>query len=940
MNRPPNAEPSTPGWIDNPIWVFTPSRTDPKDLEFILVQRHGLIQDAVDRIRESALTEHKHFLLFVGPRGCGKTHLVSLVVNRLAQQHELDATLRIAWLNEDETCTTLLELLLKIYGSLATRYPAEYSTAQLGDVYDLAPEVATRAAAELLMRSLGTRTLLLVSENLDALFESLGAEGQKRLRAFIQEHSQLAILATAQRLVEDLSSRVSPFFGFFQTEHLKTLNLDEAVQLLQNIARLQRKDGVVAFLATRKGRGRVRALHHLSGGNHRVFVVLSQFIGTDPVDALQSPFLKMVDELTPYYQERIRALPPMQRKIVEYLCICEGTMSVKEIARRLFATPQTISSQLQNLRKNGYVEANQRGRESFYEISEPLMRICIEVKDSQSGQPLRLLVDFLRVWYDADELTQRFNSDQPNVYIEAALRHNKERGNLRKKIFIDDILEALPQRVGYQDQLSIGETLNTFDEGVLQILDLTPEEWRSGAGQQQLDELIDTQPNSTAHAEIIFQVTKGLLIHTVAFDRSGHAERAIDGYTTVINIPNAPTEPVVYALFNRGILFDRTGQPTQANADYTTVINTPNIPTKQVVDALINRGILLGQNGDTKKAITDYTTIINTPNAPTEQVIQALNNRGITFGESGDIERAIADFNTIINTPNAPTEQVIQALNNRGITFGESGDTERAIADFNTIINTPNAPTEQVIQALNNRGITFGESGDTERAIADFNTNVNTPNAPTEQVIQALSNRGVACLIAGRHEESRADFLRVTQIVEAPAAVKIDLFCNLAELEFADGRWAAGFEALSQSLSFQPNPSLPYRPNATDLVDVLFRAGLGPDGRRDKINRMFAMYSEHDALPVLGQALVASTGKLFRAGDPFPSTDNLEDWFACWESAAAEQTEFRLSLRLFRAGIDFIQSNGSYASLLRLTSPERLILEQAFGFASGLDHAS
>ena len=35
------------------------------------------------------------------------------------------------------------------------------------------------------------------------------------------------------------------------------------------------------------------------------------------------------------------------------------------------------------MREKGYVEANQRGRESLYEISEPLMRICVEVKDNR-----------------------------------------------------------------------------------------------------------------------------------------------------------------------------------------------------------------------------------------------------------------------------------------------------------------------------------------------------------------------------------------------------------------------------------------------------------------------------------------------------------------------------------------------------------------------------
>lgn len=380
--------------------VFTPSRTPPEDLEAITVQRHALIQDAVERVRESATTGNKHHLLFVGPRGTGKTHLITLLVHRLGQDRALDDRLRIAWLNEDETSTSLLELLRRIHDALAKRYPAEFTPEALDPLFDLSPEAAEEALAQLLLGTLQGRTLLVLVENLDALFEGLGQVGQQKLRAFIQERPVLSLVATAQRLVDDIAKRQSAFFGFFQTEHLKTLTVDEARQLLQNIARLNRQDDVAAFLDGPAGRARVRALHHLSGGNHRIYIVLSQFITRDRIQALVDPFAKMIDEMTPYYQERIRWLPAQQRKIIEFLCTQVRPVPVKQIARRLFATPQTVSSQLKDLRDKGYVQAAQRGRESLYEIAEPMMRLCVEVKENQTQAPMRVLVDFLRVWYD------------------------------------------------------------------------------------------------------------------------------------------------------------------------------------------------------------------------------------------------------------------------------------------------------------------------------------------------------------------------------------------------------------------------------------------------------------------------------------------------------------------------------------------------------------
>ena len=55
----------------------------------------------------------------------------------------------------------------------------------------------------------------------------------------------------------------------------------------------------------------------------------------------------------------------------------------------------------------GYVTSNPSGRESRYELAEPLMRLSMQVKDTRDHQPLELIVDFLRVWYDREDLEQR-----------------------------------------------------------------------------------------------------------------------------------------------------------------------------------------------------------------------------------------------------------------------------------------------------------------------------------------------------------------------------------------------------------------------------------------------------------------------------------------------------------------------------------------------------
>ncbi len=393
------------------IWRFSPNRTPPEKLEAIFVQRQALLEDTLERIAESVTTGNKHHLLLVGPRGIGKTHFVSLVHHRAAGDASLAARMRIARLAEDETTTSFIHLLTRIYRSLAQAYPSEFPTDILSQLPDLPLDEMPRQLQAALLQNLGQRACLLLVENLDMLFRGLGDEGQKQWRAFLQEHPVICTVATSQQLFADVSQRENPFFGFFETIHLQPLSLEEATDLLQRIAATSGQQELQAYLSTAEGRSRVRALHHLAGGNHRVYIVLSEFITRQSMEDLVVPLQKMLDDLTPYYQERLRWLSPQQRQIMEFLCTRTSPCPSKEIARHLLAAENTIGGQMKKLRELGYVMSHTRGRESLYELTEPLLRLSQEVKET-GGEPLRLVVEFLLVWYSREQLEGQLRTAQ------------------------------------------------------------------------------------------------------------------------------------------------------------------------------------------------------------------------------------------------------------------------------------------------------------------------------------------------------------------------------------------------------------------------------------------------------------------------------------------------------------------------------------------------
>ncbi len=131
---------------------FTPSFMKVEASEALFVQREELAQRLVQLIRESMLTDAKVHNLLIGPRGIGKTHIVALTPYRVQE------------------------------------------------LYSLFPKEAEHVGAELLKEYVGDRTLLILGEKWDDLFNGLGDKGPKRLLSYLQENPFCSILATAQRL--------------------------------------------------------------------------------------------------------------------------------------------------------------------------------------------------------------------------------------------------------------------------------------------------------------------------------------------------------------------------------------------------------------------------------------------------------------------------------------------------------------------------------------------------------------------------------------------------------------------------------------------------------------------------------------------------------------------------------------------------------------------
>ena len=317
---------------------YSPGNMDRESLEALFVGRDDVMQSVLSRIMKSVRSTHKHYILLVGPRGSGKTHLLALayhlLMDRIASAKAHDKV-AVALLNEEEWgVASFLDLVVRILNALAGQAPE--LIADINDIYDRFskdPAGAEAFAIARLRQHTHGKTLLLLCENLADLFDGLGEEGQQRWRATIQEDGNWAIVASTPSLFAGVALQDNPFYGFFTIRALDKIDFDTGLDLLAKKAVHEGKTELADFLRQPLGRARVRAIHHLAAGNYRAYVVLFDFLDKESLDDLVRPFMEMVDDLTPYYQDRMRQLPPAHSARSSSSCAAKARLRPSRTSR-------------------------------------------------------------------------------------------------------------------------------------------------------------------------------------------------------------------------------------------------------------------------------------------------------------------------------------------------------------------------------------------------------------------------------------------------------------------------------------------------------------------------------------------------------------------------------------------------------------------------------
>jgi len=393
--------------------LYNPAIEKPDDLKKTLTARGPILNDLLKKIRSSSNDRGLKHYLIVGPRGIGKTHLL-LVVHYTVKGCYKEKGLTKSWISiktyeEEYRITTLSDLLLRVLEELKEEGGLDEVDSILERLRGRSDEEIVELALSFLRefrKKTGKRILLLI-EDLGTIFEQIGDEAAiGRIRDILMREDIFMLIGTALSLFKEVIGPEKPFYNFFEVIWLPELKGKEVEELIKKKAKVLGEKKIMEEFE--EYRPRIKAIVHLTGGYPRLILMLFHIFTKSKLIEVQEALEELLDELTPYFQDRMNRLPAQQRKILDTLTLMEGPATPTEIAKEARLDVRIVNPQIRRLTELGYIQVSrqERRKTTRYEVTERLFRIWREMRTIKGRRRIGFLVKFLKIWYTPREFIE------------------------------------------------------------------------------------------------------------------------------------------------------------------------------------------------------------------------------------------------------------------------------------------------------------------------------------------------------------------------------------------------------------------------------------------------------------------------------------------------------------------------------------------------------
>ena len=505
--------------------------------------RHHELQNVLDILRDNIETPSCQHTLIIGSRGLGKTMLLARTAAEIRSDEQFsEDLLAVRFMEESQEIFNMADFWLETLFYLAKecqqlnpQLGQELSTRHsvLSDMWgsdsleDLARSAVLDAADRL------DRKLVLMIENLQALFEDVDENFGWKLRKVLQTEPQIILVGSAVSRFRGIDDAELPFFDFFWIIHLKPLNTVECQQLWTMISGQD--------VSERE----TRPLEILTGGSPRLLVIVASFALHKSMRQLMEELVVLVDEHTDYFRGNLETLAKTERRVFLAVIDLWQPSTPSEISLRARMDIRIVSTMLGRLVNRGAVNFEGSGRKRKYAAAERLYSIYYKLRRNRDeAAVVQNLIRFMSVFYTEAEQTEVFSSLIEEMAKSEAIREALDGAMAEDWRFAEKILRTVFDKGDFDKVIKIVDQRLSSDASELRESDVA---WamclKAGAYQGQRDPQsalctcsdIINRWESTENPELQYAVVSALTLKSKIMQAQGKTELALSAAEKVVN---------------------------------------------------------------------------------------------------------------------------------------------------------------------------------------------------------------------------------------------------------------------------------------------------------------------------------------------------------------------------------------------------------------------
>ena len=333
---------------------------------------------------------------------------------------------------EQASIYRLFDLLLEIIEVLKSRFAFQHT---LRDYYEFDNEKEYTAYLFRQIHEFCTtrsKQIVLFLDNFDRIFE-IFIDSENLLLKTLINYNDLIIIAASTRMDIQFWQYDNSFYDLFRKHYLEALTIDEIKELLNQWAETANLHEIKKLIADNPGK--LHSIRIITDNLPRTIQFFIQLIvqnnyADEGVDYVQ----KIMDNVTPIFQERIKHLPLQLRKMVLEMAFIWEACTTKELVEKCKMESKLISANLKTLSDRGVVDKIETdNRNLLYRISERFFNMWLIMTQGNPEQKRKAkwLRIFLENWYDVTTNMKTGTSDakvsklKKQIYLHTEIRNKK-----------------------------------------------------------------------------------------------------------------------------------------------------------------------------------------------------------------------------------------------------------------------------------------------------------------------------------------------------------------------------------------------------------------------------------------------------------------------------------------------------------------------------------